>query len=128
MSECPSNCAIVNASHPASASRVPNVAEDLSRSVLQCGYFAGGVKSLFHFANTCAGFDADEHIFVRPLVLAEIGERLSDVVVHRDVSWSSILRISRCHEVAKKVDLMTLHLQLFAHSHSSSECDCYDRL
>jgi len=46
-SEYPSNCAIVNASHPAS-SLVPTWPEDLSRSVLQGRLFCRQCESLLH--------------------------------------------------------------------------------
>ena len=70
-------------------------------------------------------FRTNEHIIVRPPVLAQLSQRVSDVIVHRDIAWSSVLGIARCNDVAKEIHLVALHPQLLAHTHACAECSNY---
>jgi hypothetical protein len=82
------------------------------------------VKSLLHFALTfVVVFRTNENVSIRPFVLAQFSQRFSDFIVHRNVSRSAVLGLSRRDDVAKEIDLTTLHSQLFTKTHPGTECD-----
>src|SRR5678816_4689492 len=94
------------------------------RDSLDPGESAGSVKSLLHFPLTfVVVFRTNENVSIRPLVLAQLSQCFSDFIVHRNVSRSAVLGLSRRDDVAKEIDLTTLHSQLFAKTHPCSECN-----